>query len=173
MFTKYNYLLCLLIILLSVQIPLFAQLKTPSAVVHNFNESKHKGYLTNLEDSTIMLQNINTQFESILIEDIHRIDIIVKKDLSGPGLILGAAIGALPGILIFSIRDKEAQGLDAILGGLARLIFGPVIMVAGGIIGGVVGFAAGKGAVVQIPINGNQKLYNKQKEKLKKYSYTP
>lgn len=168
-----GYLPCLLLVLFSFQSSLFGQLKTPSVIVHNFNDTKHQGYLNSLEDSTIILQHKNKPFESVLIEDIDRIDIIVKKDMRGSGLMLGAATGAIPGFLVLVINDRNAKGLAALADGISRLIFGPILMVAGGIIGGAIGYSWGKGVVLEIPIHGNQKIYTKQKDKLIKYSYTP
>ena len=99
------------------------------------------------------------------VEDISNIEIIDKKDNENFGTLIGIAIGSIPGLILMSKFFENS--IDGLFAG----IIGIPVGLAGAIGGGVIGYQTSKGAIITIPINGNKKLYEKQKLKLQQYTY--
>lgn len=134
--------------------------------VQTFDLKKSRGDKLILEDSTIVLSSSLYKYSTQLsIEDIHFINVETKKNNSGEGALLGVLIGIIPGAIIL-VSAANPNSLEEYLFGPA---IGGTVLLAGGIIGGIIGARLGKGVSVNIPINGNQQLYEKQKLQLQSY----
>ncbi len=139
------------------------------AEVKTFEAHRKKiGYLRSLEADSILLTDTREQSILLAVEDIHYIDLRTKRDRSGRGLLVGMAIGSIPGLAILA-GAASMDGIEAILLGPATVVLGIGALVGGVILGGRIGLKAGRGSAIHIPINGNRGLYEKQKDQLKPF----
>ena len=132
------------------------------------DNSKTKGYLSDIGDSLIGIYNLNRgETEYFKIENINSLQFrkqgnIVKGFLWGTlagfaiGGIIGLALGDDPGApdyLLFTAKQKGV--ICGILGSGAGFYIGALICTVKS----------------KVPINGNYSNYKTQKEKLEKYKY--
>ncbi len=129
---------------------------------------KTVGYLRSLGQDSIQMSNAREQSILLAVEDIHYIDLRTKRDRSGAGLLLGMAIGSIPGLAILA-GAGNMDGIEALLVGPAMVVLGIGALVGGVILGGRIGIKAGRGSAIHIPINGNRGLYERQKEQLRPF----
>lgn len=148
---------------------LYAQSNSKHVEIQTFNLTKPQGNHLILEDSSVVLSNAskNTNIQ-LPVEDIHIIKIQTKKSKSGEGALLGILLGVIPGTLILA-SASQMSGLEALLVGPATVVLGGTVFIGGAIAGGIIGARLGRSFSVNIPINGNQKLYEKQKLQLQSY----
>lgn len=146
-----------------------AQSKKKHVEVQTFDLIKSKGDLLILQDSSVILSNTPKNSSTQLsVEDIHFINVQTKKSKSAQGALLGVLLGIIPGTLILA-SASQMDGLEALLVGPAALVLGGTVFIGGAIAGGIIGARIGRSVTVNIPINGNQKLYEKQKLQLQSY----
>src|SRR5690606_6787703 len=114
----------------------------------------------------IVLSNtLKNSYLQLSVEDIHFVNVQIKKSKSAQGALLGILLGVIPGTLILA-GVSQMDGIDAIFLGPAGLVLGGTVFIGGAIAGGIIGARIGRSVSVNIPINGNQKLYEKQKLQL-------
>ncbi len=146
-----------------------AQTITKQVEVQTFDLIRSKGDLLILQDSSIVLSNtLKNSYLQLSVEDIHFVNVQIKKSKSAQGALLGVLLGVIPGTLILA-GVSQMDGIDAIFLGPAGLVLGGTAFIGGAIAGGIIGARIGRSVSVNIPINGNQKLYEKQKLQLQSY----
>ncbi len=137
--------------------------------IQTFAMTKSKGDLVILQDSSIVLSNtMKNSSTELSVEDIHFINVQTKKSKSFQGALIGILLGAIPGTLIMA-SASQLEGWEAVLAGPATVVLGGSVFIGGAIAGGFIGARLGRSVTVNIPINGNQKLYEKQKLQLQSY----
>lgn len=137
--------------------------------IRTFDLAKQNGDLLLLQDSSVILSNTMKNLSTELsVENIHYINIQTKKSKSAEGALLGILIGAIPGTLILA-GVSQMDGLEALFFAPAGIVLGGTLFIGGAIAGGIIGARMGRSVTVNIPINGNQKLYEKQKLQLQSY----
>lgn len=133
--------------------------------ITDFQDHKIEYTLKNLGvDSICGIPQNATLINCLPIDDINTIEIINKRDRRFLGTIIGVGFGIIPGL---TMRDKDS----GILNSLVNTIFAIPVTIGGAILGGFIGYNLGRGYKTVIPIYGNKKLYDKQKQKLNKYLY--
>lgn len=147
------------------------------------NENPTEGVMNSTSDSSLTFHYQNKkQAESISITRIDEMQ-FRKKNAVGYGIAYGAIPGFFLGFLIGYLQGddpspsfKNSNALGATIqivaspytrfSALEKAIFGGIIgIVPTGIIGGLVGSAS-----IRFPIYGNQRLYNRYRETMKRYS---
>jgi hypothetical protein len=126
--------------------------------------SVRTGYIKELNDSLIVISSVSGQ-ETQYIEVSNVSDIkFRKKGKTAKGLFIGAALGAVTGALIGSATYDDDGFFGDSFRGIYALGTGLIGAGAGGLIGGILGSAK-----INVPLNGNQKEYEKRRDELEKY----
>ena len=131
-------------------------------VVLDENRTPIQGYLTQLKSSSLVVKTFPNRSKtnpSIVELGIQRVEVLKfrRKGKIGRGALTGAFAGLLAG---FVVGTSSSDFMPATAG----LLVGGAGAAAGGIIGTIVGSVR-----VSIPIRGNQRLYQKRRDELKKY----
>ena len=126
--------------------------------------SKSKGYLTEIADSAVIVTNLSTSESQIVNVDVMNEIKFKRKGGLGRGLLYGAIVGMASGAVLGYLSGDSDRGIIRAAEDKA-LVLGIALSIPGAIIGGIIGH----NTKIKIPINGNQKTYERQKEKLKKY----
>lgn len=145
--------------------------------IHQYNNKTEQGYIHSLNEDTITLsRTLSTNAKSQLllhhypVENVHSVSIRMKEDLRAIGIIGGAVLGAVPGILI--INDiKNYNGFEALLAGPFQLAIGFSVGLVGSIGGAILGAVLTKPKFQNIDIFGQKDIYNKNMENIRKYAY--
>jgi hypothetical protein len=133
-----------------------------------------EGALYEIKDSSILVSNsilkddyINGEFELSKI-DFNNIDLVKirRKNSMLFGALIGAATGFGAGGLIGLISGDDPPGFFSFSAGEKALLLGFSLAVGGAGIG-----TLDASLKIKIPINGSIQTFNKNKERLKKYSY--
>ncbi len=148
------------------------------ALVYTEDKNSYRGAVSALNDSTISLTWIRLAKKNQLPREQELITIPVssikqikfqKAGATGRGLVFGALLGTLAGVVIGELADKPCSGF-----------YGCMEFVDPGAIGGILGFLGGSGIGIAIAsknqkfeINGSRQNYNALKERLQPYVYIP
>ncbi len=144
--------------------------------VHQFNNKTEQGYLHTLSTDTITLtRTLNVHSKNQLLHhypivNVHSVTIKTTPDLRPLGIIGGAFLGAVPGLLI--INDaSNLNGIEALLAGPFQLGIGFTVGLLGSIGGAILGAVLTKPKLQNIDIFGQKDIYNKNMENIRKYAY--
>lgn len=135
-----------------------------NVTIRQFSKDETFGKIDSLMEDSISLLLQPQNIKRFDIEEVEKVTVHTGKGTKGFGLAIGAAIGTIPGILLVTYKRDSFDGL------LHNIIGIPLIPV-GAILGGIIGFQQGRSGTIEIPIMGNKKLYQKQKEKIKEFGY--
>ena len=120
-----------------------------------------KGYLSEVEDSLIVISNFyNYKKQRIYNYDIKEIKFRNKGNI-GKGFAIGALSGFAVGAIAGLAAGDDSEGWIRFTAGQKALVSGVALALPGALIGGMIGAAK-----IKIPINGNKMT---QKQKLLKY----
>lgn len=131
-----------------------------------------QGFLYQLKDSSVLLSNVsNFNNRKMQLQEFQIAEIGLIKVRKRDKMLKGAALGALAG-LGFGIVTGLMEGDDPQSHWIRfdaedkALILGALFMPAGAVIGAMIG-----NITTKIPINGSFDTYQKQKQKLLRYSW--
>jgi hypothetical protein len=156
---------------------------TDTVQVHKIHKSKKVeliqfdgkpivGYITELKEDSISILSLRKSQSSVAIENIHYLKFKPKPGRRAKNACIGALIGTTPGVLIMVKASQAETFVETFFFAPIALVFGATVAVGGSILGGIIGYQIGKGkANITIPINGNQALYQKQKEKIRALAF--
>lgn len=141
----------------------------------NNSSDKIKGVLYEVQDSSITVSNSvfredyvtnNLKLSKISYNKIDNLKVRAKNNV-GKGALIGSITGMLTGVIIGLIAGDDPE--DYILSTSAEekaVIAGVTLGIGGAAVGAMCGLIR-----IKIPINGNLGNYNRNKSKLKKYSF--
>jgi len=124
---------------------------------------KQKGFLVELKDSSIVF-GTQQNLEDIAVSNLQLLK-FRKKNAIGKSLGYGALIGFGIGGLIGLASGDDKSGFIRFTAEAKALGLGIIMSIPGAIVGATMGAPK-----VSIPIQGDLDTYNRQKEKLRKYS---
>ena len=143
-------------------------------VTLNSEPFKVKGFLYEVNDSSIsvvdfgMMKEYSTdrfQVANLHINDIEKIK-TRRNNSIGRGILIGAATGFVVGGLIGLFDGDDPAGtLMAWTAGEKAIMAGGTLSIGGAVIGGLIGLLK-----VRIPIDGSMNKFNRNRNKLNKYS---
>ena len=124
-----------------------------------------KGYIHLVNDSSLtVLKSLGDEPHVIHVNVIDEVKLRQKGSV-GKGLLQGALIGFAVGAIIGYGSGDDTSGFLRFSAESKALMIGTTFAIPSAIIGAFVGTRMN----VKIPIDGDQRSYNIQKEKLKKY----
>jgi len=131
-------------------------------VIWDDNTPPIEGYLTQLKSSSVVVKTLPGRAEmnpSIVELRIHRVEVLKfrREGKAGKGALAGAFAGFLAG---FIVGASSSDFMPATAG----LLVGGAGAATGSIIGTIVGSFR-----ISVPIRGNQRMYQKRMDELKKY----
>jgi len=139
--------------------------------------SEIKGTIYQLRDSSILIANTYRKADlltpgklDLKTIDINNIYLITcrNKDNVWPGAVIGMVTGIISGVIIGQLTWKKGDDPMEDYRPLASVVFGTLFAIPGAVAGIIVTDIA---FTFRIPISGNFENYNKNKSRLKKYSY--
>jgi hypothetical protein len=170
-----------ILIFLSIHLP--GQYKKEATLPFKINKSKKMelitfdsnpsiGYVRELKEDSISMMLINEEYNIVPVENIHLLKFKQKSDRRFSYAVIGSLIGAVPGVIYVSTFEKRVNNLVDVFVAPADIAIGISMALGGSILGGAIGYHLGnKNGTITIPINGNQTLYQKQKENIKKLAF--
>jgi hypothetical protein len=130
-----------------------------------------KGFLKQLYPDSILLSRNGVLITSS-VNDVINLNIIKKKDNRGSGALLGAILGAIPGIFVISqAKNRKTDPLTSIITFPIEYGFGLTLTAFGTVVGGVIGYNFTRGTTITIPINASKDLYKRQKNRIIELAY--
>ena len=128
--------------------------------------SKSKGYLFDTKDSliTILKYSAVGGYQNIAVSNIDEIK-LRRKGVITKSALYGTLAGISIGVIIGYASGDFDAGIFSISAHEKATYLGILLSLPGAIIGSIVG----RRMNVKIPIRGNQKTYDAQREKLKRY----
>ncbi len=142
-------------------------------ITMNSEPFKVKGFLYEINDSSISVANskiikeystVRFQVAKLHIIDIEKIK-TRRNNSIGRGIWIGAVTGFVVGGIIGLVDGDDPAGFLAMTAGEKAIKAGVALSIGGAVIGGLIGTIK-----IRIPIDGSMNNYNRNKNKLNKYS---